>query len=65
MREVGDVCYADVFKDGTGVVEFATKDGVTQALKKLDDSCFRSHEVLSLVFYFLYIFFIYFVLCLG
>nr|KAG5700360.1 hypothetical protein BaRGS_029612 [Batillaria attramentaria] len=22
MREAGDVCYADVFKDGTGVVEF-------------------------------------------
>lgn len=46
MREIGEVCYADVFKDGTGVVEFAKKDDMLYALKKMDESRFRSHEVL-------------------
>lgn len=45
MRDAGDVCYADVFKDGTGVVEFVKYDDMKYALKKLDDSRFRSHEV--------------------
>lgn len=45
MREAGDVCYADVFKDGTGVVEFIRYDDMKYALRKLDDSRFRSHEV--------------------
>lgn len=45
MREAGDVCYADVFKDGTGVVEFLRKDDMKYAVKKLDDTKFRSHEV--------------------
>lgn len=45
MREAGDVCYADVFKDGTGVVEFLRYDDMKYAIKKLDDSRFRSHEV--------------------
>uniref|UniRef100_T1HFF2 Splicing factor, arginine/serine-rich 1 n=1 Tax=Rhodnius prolixus TaxID=13249 RepID=T1HFF2_RHOPR len=44
MREAGDVCYADVFKDGTGVVEFLRYDDMKYALRKLDDSRFRSHE---------------------
>lgn len=44
MREAGDVCYADVFKDGTGVVEFLRYDDMKYAYKKLDDSRFRSHE---------------------
>ncbi|XKL64549.1 hypothetical protein PGB90_004635 [Kerria lacca] len=44
MREAGDVCYADVFKDGTGVVEFIKYDDMKYALRKLDDSRFRSHE---------------------
>ncbi|KAK7604976.1 hypothetical protein V9T40_006162 [Parthenolecanium corni] len=44
MRDAGDVCYADVFKDGTGVVEFVKYDDMKYALKKLDDSRFRSHE---------------------
>jgi len=44
MREAGDVCYADVFKDGTGVVEFGSKDDAEFAVKHLDDSKFRSHE---------------------
>ncbi|XP_054157737.1 serine/arginine-rich splicing factor 1B-like [Oppia nitens] len=44
MREAGDVCYADVFKDGTGVVEFLRYEDMKYAIKKLDDSRFRSHE---------------------
>lgn len=45
MREAGEVCYADVFKDGTGVVEFLRYEDMKYAIKKLDDSRFRSHEV--------------------
>ncbi|CAH0387951.1 unnamed protein product [Bemisia tabaci] len=44
MREAGDVCFADVYKDGTGVVEFLRHDDMKYAFKKLDDSRFRSHE---------------------
>lgn len=44
MREAGDVCYADVFKDGTGVVDFIRYEDMKYALRKLDDSRFRSHE---------------------
>lgn len=46
MREAGDVCFADVFKDGTGVVEFLRYEDMKYAFKKLDDSRFRSHEVI-------------------
>lgn len=45
MREAGDVCFADTYKDGTGVVEFLRHDDMKYAIKKLDDSRFRSHEV--------------------
>ena len=45
MREAGDVCYADVYKDGTGVVEFMRYEDMKYAARKLDDSKFRSHEV--------------------
>lgn len=48
MREAGDVCFADVYKDGTGVVEFLRHDDMKYAVKKLDDSRFRSHEVYRL-----------------
>ena len=44
MREAGDVCYADVYKDGTGVVEFLRCEDMKYAARKLDDSKFRSHE---------------------
>jgi len=47
FREAGDVCYADVYRDGSGVVEFTTKEDMKRAVKHLDDSKFRSHEVLS------------------
>merc|ERR1712095_45539 len=44
MREAGDVCFADVYKDGTGVCEYVKYEDMKYALKKLDDSKFRSHE---------------------
>lgn len=50
MREAGDVCFADVFKDGTGVVEFLRLEDMKYAVKKLDDSRFRSHEVTYITF---------------
>lgn len=51
MREAGDVCYADVFRDGTGVVEFVRKEDMTYAVRKLDNTKFRSHEVCRLVWF--------------
>ena len=45
MREAGDVCYADVSKDGRGVVEFLHYDDMKYASKKLNNTKFRSHEV--------------------
>ena len=48
MREAGDVCFADVYKDGTGVCEYVKYEDMKYALKKLDDSKFRSHEVSSI-----------------
>lgn len=44
MREAGEVVYADVFRDGTGVVEFSHRDDMEYAVKNLDDSKFKSHE---------------------
>jgi len=49
MREAGDVCYADVYKDGSGVVEFLRYDDMKYAVRKLDDSRFRSHEVCVMI----------------
>ena len=49
MREAGDVCYADVYRDGSGVVEFTTREDMRRAVKHLDDTKFRSHEVLMLL----------------
>ncbi|XP_040840317.1 serine/arginine-rich splicing factor 1-like [Ochotona princeps] len=43
MREAGDICYADVHRDGTGVVEFVRKEDMTYAVRKLDNTKFRSH----------------------
>ncbi|VDM43182.1 unnamed protein product [Toxocara canis] len=44
MREAGDVCYADILRDGTGVVEYARLDDMKYAIRKLDDTKFKSHE---------------------
>lgn len=59
MREAGDVCFADAFKDGSGVVEFLRYEDMKYAIKKLDDSRFRSHEVSEsfFLFYFLRVFY--------
>ncbi len=45
FREAGDIIFADVFRDGTGVVEFSRQDHARRALRDLDDSKFKSHEV--------------------
>ena len=45
MRDAGDVCYSDVYKDGIGVVEYMRREDMKYALKKLDDTKFKSHEV--------------------
>ena len=45
FREAGDVVYADVYKDGTGIIEFSRYEHMKRALRDLDDSKFRSHEV--------------------
>jgi hypothetical protein len=45
MREAGDVCFADVTRDGSGHVEFLREEDMKYAIKKLDDTKFRSHEV--------------------
>ena len=47
FREAGDVIFADVYNDGTGTVEFSRYDHMKRALRDLDDSKFRSHEVLE------------------
>lgn len=44
MRDAGDVCFTDVYKDGTGVCEFVRYEDMKYAIKKLDDSKFKSHE---------------------
>ncbi|CAG0922576.1 unnamed protein product [Notodromas monacha] len=44
MREAGEVCYADVDRDGTGVVEFLREEDMKYAIRKLDDTKFKSHE---------------------
>lgn len=45
MREAGEVVYADVYKDGTAVCEFKSHRDMEWAIKYLDDSKFKSHEV--------------------
>ncbi|XP_023344004.1 serine/arginine-rich splicing factor 1B [Eurytemora carolleeae] len=44
MREAGDVCFSDTFKDGSGAVEYLRYEDMKYALKKLDDTKFKSHE---------------------
>lgn len=46
MREAGDVVYTDVFRDGSGVVEFSRRDDMKWAVKNLSDTKFKSHEVI-------------------
>ncbi|KAF7217081.1 serine/arginine-rich splicing factor 9 isoform X2 [Nothobranchius furzeri] len=44
MREAGDVCFADVQRDGDGVVEFLRREDMEYALRRLDRTEFRSHQ---------------------
>jgi arginine/serine-rich splicing factor 1/9 len=43
MRKVGDVIYTDVERDGNGVVEFSNRDDMEEAIKRLDDTEFKSY----------------------
>lgn len=57
MREAGDICYADV-KNNVGIVEYYNEDDMKYAARKLDDTEFKSHEVLlipALLYWQLYI----------
>ena len=45
MREAGDVMFTDVFSDCTGVVEFARHEDMKRAVRILNDTKFRSHQV--------------------
>ncbi|XP_037548492.1 serine/arginine-rich splicing factor 9 [Nematolebias whitei] len=44
MREAGDVCFADVQRDGEGVVEYLRKEDMEYAMRRLDRTEFRSHQ---------------------
>ncbi|OUC45974.1 hypothetical protein D917_01700 [Trichinella nativa] len=44
MREAGDVCFSDVYKNGNGVVEYMRAEDLEYALANLNESRFRSHE---------------------
>jgi len=44
MRKAGDVCFADVYKDGSAIVEFLRYEDMKYAIRELDDSKFCSHE---------------------
>ncbi|XP_061580537.1 serine/arginine-rich splicing factor 9-like [Cololabis saira] len=44
MREAGDVCFADVQREGEGVVEFLRREDMEYALRRLDRTEFRSHQ---------------------
>ncbi|KRX27474.1 Serine/arginine-rich splicing factor 1, partial [Trichinella nelsoni] len=50
MREAGDVCFSDVYKNGNGVVEYMRAEDLEYALANLNESRFRSHEVIILMF---------------
>eukprot|EP00602_Paraphysomonas_sp_CaronLab_P010238 CAMPEP_0185017486 /NCGR_PEP_ID=MMETSP1103-20130426/430_1 /TAXON_ID=36769 /ORGANISM="Paraphysomonas bandaiensis, Strain Caron Lab Isolate" /LENGTH=227 /DNA_ID=CAMNT_0027546915 /DNA_START=59 /DNA_END=743 /DNA_ORIENTATION=+ len=42
MRKAGDVIYADVDRNGDGVVEFSNEDDMEHAVRKLDDTEFKN-----------------------
>ncbi|KAF0991813.1 hypothetical protein HZS_5319 [Henneguya salminicola] len=44
MRQAGEVLFADVYKDGTAVVEFARHDDMKNALQTLNGSTFKSPD---------------------
>lgn len=42
MRKAGDVIYADVDRNGDGVVEYSNEDDMENAIRKLDDTEFKN-----------------------
>ena len=42
--------YADTYGDGTGIAEFLRYDDMKYAVKKLDDTKFKSHEACHFYF---------------
>lgn len=46
MRDVGDVQFIDVFKDGIGIVEYFRYEDMKYVLKYFDDFKFRFYEVI-------------------
>ena len=50
MRSAGEVTFSEVYGDGTGTVEYSSYEDMKVALRKLDDTKFRSHEVRSFLF---------------
>eukprot|EP00921_Rhytidocystis_pertsovi_P024883 GHVQ01040079.1.p1 GENE.GHVQ01040079.1~~GHVQ01040079.1.p1 ORF type:complete len:296 (-),score=38.21 GHVQ01040079.1:6216-7103(-) len=44
MRKAGECGHADVFGDGSGIIEFFRKDDVVEAIRLFDGSTFNSHE---------------------
>lgn len=42
MRKAGDVVYADVDRNGDGIVDFSNRDDMERAVDKLDDTEFRN-----------------------
>ncbi|KAM9306974.1 serine/arginine-rich splicing factor 9-like isoform 2-T3 [Pholidichthys leucotaenia] len=44
MREAGDVCFTDVQRGGTGIVEFLRRDDMEFAIRRLDRTEFRTHQ---------------------
>ncbi|KAI6652020.1 Serine/arginine-rich splicing factor 1A [Oopsacas minuta] len=44
FRPAGEICFADAYRDGTGVLEFASRRAMDYAIDELNDTRFRSHE---------------------
>ncbi|XP_065861356.1 serine/arginine-rich-splicing factor SR34-like isoform X2 [Euphorbia lathyris] len=42
MRRAGDVCFSQVFRDGSGIVDYTNYEDMKHAIKKLDDTEFRN-----------------------
>lgn len=42
MRQAGEVCYANVYSGGTGIVEFLRHDDLRNAVSKFNNYDFRS-----------------------
>ena len=44
FRPAGEICFADAYRDGTGVLEFASRRAMDYAIDELNETRFRSHE---------------------